>query len=84
MTEWGLNLTDGMKATIIALICRIMATVKRTGRGRQNKSRFGKGLKQPRRYIKRKWVGKRGISGGNLSSEHACRNITMKIPRAEL
>lgn len=30
LTEWGLNLTDGMKETIIALICRIMATVKRT------------------------------------------------------
>ena len=30
LTEWGLNLTDGMKETIIALICRTMATVKRT------------------------------------------------------
>lgn len=52
LTEWGLNLTGGMKETIIALICGIITTVKRTGRDRQNKSRFGKGLKQPQ------WRGK--------------------------
>lgn len=36
LTEWGLNLTDGMKQTIIAPICNIIAAGKRD-RMRQTK-----------------------------------------------
>lgn len=73
LTEWGLNLTDGMKETIIALICRIMATVKRTETNWQNKSRFmERGLNGRRKEIGR---GGSEISGENLSSERADGNI---------
>lgn len=49
LTEWLLNLTDGLKQTIIALICNIMAT----GRDGRDKSSFGKRFKAARCYIKK-------------------------------